>query len=76
MFGLAETPSLLDGALPILLHLLSPARRPVQVTRDLSGFWRSSYKAVKADLNGQYPRHYWPDNPLDAEPTARAKPRS
>jgi len=76
MFGLAETPSLLDGALPILLHLLSPARRPVQVTRDLSGFWRSSYKAVKADLKGQYPRHYWPENPLDAEPTARAKPRS
>jgi ATP-dependent helicase HrpB len=75
MFGLAETPAVLDGAVPLLLHLLSPARRPVQVTRDLAGFWGSSYKAVKADLKGQYPKHYWPDNPLEAEPTARAKPR-
>jgi len=75
MFGLAETPALLDGELPLLLHLLSPARRPVQVTRDLAGFWASSYKAVKSDLKGQYPKHYWPDNPLEAEPTARAKPR-
>ena len=75
MFGLAATPCLLDGTLPLLLHLLSPARRPVQVTRDLAGFWGNSYKAVKADLKGQYPKHYWPDNPLEAEPTARAKPR-
>ena len=75
MFGLAETPTILDGGLPLLLHLLSPARRPVQVTRDLAGFWGNSYKAVKADLKGQYPKHYWPDNPLEAEPTARAKPR-
>jgi len=75
MFGLAETPSLLDGKVPLLLHLLSPARRPLQVTRDLAGFWSGSYKAVKADMKGQYPKHYWPDNPLEAEPTARAKPR-
>jgi ATP-dependent helicase HrpB len=75
MFGLAETPSLLDGRVPLLLHLLSPARRPLQVTRDLAGFWAGSYKAVKADMKGQYPKHYWPDNPLEAEPTARAKPR-
>ena len=75
MFGLAETPSLLDGRVPLLLHLLSPARRPLQVTRDLAGFWSGSYKAVKADMKGQYPKHYWPDNPLEAEPTARAKPR-
>jgi ATP-dependent helicase HrpB len=75
MFGLAETPALLDGKVPLLLHLLSPARRPLQVTRDLAGFWSGSYKAVKADMKGQYPKHYWPDNPLEAEPTARAKPR-
>jgi len=75
MFGLAETPSLLDGRVPLLLHLLSPARRPLQVTRDLAGFWAGSYKAVKSDMKGQYPKHYWPENPLEAEPTARAKPR-
>jgi ATP-dependent helicase HrpB len=75
MFGLAETPSLLDGKVPLLLHLLSPARRPLQVTRDLAGFWSGSYKSVKADMKGQYPKHYWPDDPMQAEPTARAKPR-
>ncbi|MBP2228131.1 ATP-dependent helicase HrpB [Azospirillum agricola] len=75
MFGLAETPRIAGGKVPLLLHLLSPARRPVQVTRDLASFWANAYKAVKADLKGQYPKHYWPDNPLEAEPTARAKPR-
>ncbi|WP_207457251.1 ATP-dependent helicase HrpB [Azospirillum sp. SYSU D00513] len=75
MFGLAETPRIAGGRAPLLLHLLSPARRPVQVTRDLASFWSNAYKAVKADLKGQYPKHYWPDNPLEAEPTARAKPR-
>ncbi|WP_376958132.1 ATP-dependent helicase HrpB [Azospirillum sp. A26] len=75
MFGLAETPRIAGGRVPLLLHLLSPARRPVQVTRDLASFWANAYKAVKADLKGQYPKHYWPDNPLEAEPTARAKPR-
>ena len=75
MFGLAETPRIAGGRVPLLLHLLSPARRPAQVTRDLASFWANAYKAVKADLKGQYPKHYWPDNPLEAEPTARAKPR-
>ncbi|MBP2313258.1 ATP-dependent helicase HrpB [Azospirillum soli] len=75
MFGLAETPRIAGGRTSLLLHLLSPARRPVQVTRDLASFWANAYKAVKADLKGQYPKHYWPDNPLEAEPTARAKPR-
>ncbi|WP_448188689.1 ATP-dependent helicase HrpB [Azospirillum sp. sgz301742] len=75
MFGLAETPLIADGRAPLLLHLLSPARRPVQVTRDLASFWANAYKAVKSDLRGQYPKHYWPDDPMQAEPTARAKPR-
>lgn len=75
MFGLAETPRVAGGRVPLLLHLLSPARRPVQVTRDLASFWANAYKAVKADMKGQYPKHYWPDDPMQAEPTARAKPR-
>ncbi|MGQ9365711.1 ATP-dependent helicase HrpB [Azospirillum sp. ST 5-10] len=75
MFGLAETPRIAGGRVPLLLHLLSPARRPVQVTRDLASFWANAYKDVKADLKGQYPKHYWPDDPMQAEPTARAKPR-
>jgi ATP-dependent helicase HrpB len=76
MFGATDTPTVAAGKVQVLLHLLSPARRPVQVTRDLKGFWSSSYRAVKADMKGQYPKHYWPDDPLQAEPTARAKPRS
>jgi ATP-dependent helicase HrpB len=75
MFGQAETPRLAGGAVPLTLHLLSPAGRPVQVTRDLAGFWRSTYFEVKRDLKGRYPRHYWPDDPLAAPPTRRAKPR-
>jgi ATP-dependent helicase HrpB len=75
MFGLAETPRIADGRVPVRLHLLSPARRPVQVTRDLAGFWANSYRAVRADLRGRYPKHPWPDDPLQAPPTARAKPR-
>jgi len=75
MFGATDTPSIAGGRVQVLLHLLSPARRPVQVTRDLKSFWANSYRAVKADLKGQYPKHCWPDNPLQAEPTARAKPR-
>jgi ATP-dependent helicase HrpB len=75
MFGATETPRVAGGRVPVLLHLLSPARRPVQVTQDLASFWAGAYKAVKADLKGQYPKHYWPDDPLIAEPTARAKPR-
>ncbi len=75
LFGVAETPRIARGAVPLTLHLLSPARRPVQVTRDLAGFWRSSYFDVRKDLRGRYPKHEWPEDPLAAAPTARAKPR-
>ena len=74
MFGLTETPRV-GGRIPVTIHLLSPARRPVQVTRDLASFWANGYRAVKSELKGRYPRHYWPDDPLVAEPTARARPR-
>ncbi|WP_207884628.1 ATP-dependent helicase HrpB [Pseudomonas sp. 30_B] len=75
LFGLADTPRIAGGRLAVKLHLLSPAQRPVQVTQDLANFWRSTYAEVKKDLKGRYPKHYWPDDPLIAEPTARAKPR-
>jgi ATP-dependent helicase HrpB len=75
MFGLTETPLLANGRVPVTIHLLSPARRPVQVTRDLASFWKTGYRDVKAELKGRYPRHYWPDDPLVAEPTARVRPR-
>ncbi|MBB3102755.1 ATP-dependent helicase HrpB [Azomonas macrocytogenes] len=75
LFGLADTPRIAGGRQPVKLHLLSPARRPVQVTQDLANFWRSTYAEVKKDLKGRYPKHYWPDDPLIAAPTARAKPR-
>lgn len=75
LFGLAETPRIAGDRQVVKLHLLSPARRPVQVTQDLANFWRSTYAEVKKDLKGRYPKHYWPDDPLVAEATARAKPR-
>ncbi len=75
LFGCATSPAVLDGRVPVVLHLLSPAQRPVQVTRDLAGFWRSSYFEVRKELRGRYPRHPWPEDPLAAEPTRRAKPR-
>jgi len=75
LFGLAEHPSLVGGRIPLTLHLLSPANRPIQITRDLPGFWRGSWAAVRADLRGRYPRHFWPEDPASATPTARAKPR-
>ena len=75
MFGLVDTPRVGGGKVPLTIHLLSPARRPVQVTRDLASFWANGYKSVKAELKGRYPRHYWPDDPLIAEPTARVRPR-
>ncbi len=75
LFGLSDTPRIANGRQIVKLHLLSPARRPVQVTQDLANFWRSTYAEVKKDLKGRYPKHYWPDDPLIAEPTARAKPR-
>ena len=75
LFGLADTPRIAAGRQVVKLHLLSPARRPVQVTQDLANFWRSTYAEVKKDLKGRYPKHYWPDDPLVAEATARIKPR-
>jgi ATP-dependent helicase HrpB len=75
LFGLADTPRIAGGRQIVKLHLLSPARRPVQVTQDLASFWRTTYAEVKKDLKGRYPKHYWPDDPLVAEATARIKPR-
>jgi ATP-dependent helicase HrpB len=72
VFGLAETPRIGGGAVPITFKLLSPAQRPVQITRDLAGFWRSSYAEVRKDMRGRYPRHHWPENPLEAAPTTRS----
>jgi len=76
VFGLAATPRIGGGTVPITFKLLSPARRPLQVTRDLASFWRNAYVEVRKDMRGRYPRHYWPENPLEAEPTRRIKPRS
>jgi ATP-dependent helicase HrpB len=76
MFGLVDTPRLAGGRVPVVLHLLSPARRPVQVTRDLAGFWRTTYFEVRKDLRGRYPKHHWPDDPLSAPPTRAVKRRS
>jgi ATP-dependent helicase HrpB len=75
LFGLADTPRIAGGRVSITLQLLSPAHRPVQVTRDLAGFWRSSYFDVRKDLRGRYPKHSWPEDPLSAPPTRRTKPR-
>ena len=75
VFGLQESPRVLGGRVPLTMHLLSPAQRPVQVTRDLAGFWRTSYFDVRKDLRGRYPKHEWPEDPLSAQPTRRAKRR-
>ena len=75
LFGLNTHPAVAHGKVPLVVELLSPAHRPVQVTRDLPGFWRGSYAGVRADLRGRYPRHPWPDDPANALPTRRAKPR-
>jgi ATP-dependent helicase HrpB len=73
MFGLADTPYIAGGRVKVLLHLLSPARRPVQVTQDLKGFWNTGYPQVKKELKGRYPKHPWPDDPWNAVPTRKAK---
>jgi ATP-dependent helicase HrpB len=75
LFGLSRHPTVAGGRAPLVIELLSPAHRPVQVTRDLPGFWRGSYAAVKAEMKGRYPRHPWPDDPIAAPATRRAKPR-
>ena len=76
MFGLAETPRVAWGKVPVTLHLLSPAQRPIQVTQDLRGFWERTYAEVKKELKGRYPKHPWPDDPWNAPPTARTRRRS
>jgi ATP-dependent helicase HrpB len=73
LFGLDRHPAIAGGKVPLLLELLSPAHRPVQVTRDLPNFWRGSYAAVRSEMKGRYPKHPWPENPLTAVPTRRAK---
>ena len=75
MFGLADTPRIAGGRVAVLLQLLSPARRPVQITQDLATFWSGSYHSVKKDMKGRYPKHPWPEDPLQALPTTRVKPR-
>jgi ATP-dependent helicase HrpB len=76
LFGLTETPRIGRGRVPLTLHLLSPAHRPVQVTTDLAGFWRTGYFDVRKELKGRYPKHYWPDDPLQAVPTRHVRPRN
>src|SRR6185369_4594223 len=73
VFGLTESPRLIHGRVPVTMQLLSPAHRPVQVTQDLAGFWRTSYFDVRKDLRGRYPKHEWPEDPVAAAPTKRAK---
>ena len=75
MFGCKDTPRLVEGKIPVMLHLLSPARRPVQITKDLSSFWKTAYHEAKKELRGRYPKHSWPDDPLTAPPTAKARRR-
>jgi ATP-dependent helicase HrpB len=75
LFGLKQHPVIGGGRLPLLLELTSPAHRPIQTTRDLPGFWAGSWRDVRTDMRGRYPRHPWPDNPAEAQPTTRAKPR-
>ncbi len=74
-FGMATTPKIVDGRIPVLLHLLSPAGRPVQITHDLASFWVNGYPEVKKELKGRYPKHFWPDDPLNAPPTSHSKKR-
>jgi ATP-dependent helicase HrpB len=75
LFGMSDTPVIAAGRIKVLLHLLSPARRPVQITRDLKGFWNNAYQQVRKDLKGRYPKHPWPDDPWNAAPTRRTNPR-
>jgi len=76
MFGCKDQPRIAGGKIPVILHLLSPAKRPVQVTKDLASFWANAYQDVRKDLRGRYPKHHWPENPLSASPTAKTKRRS
>jgi ATP-dependent helicase HrpB len=76
VFGMATTPRLADGRLPVTFKLLSPAQRPLQVTADLASFWRNAYVEVRKDMRGRYPRHYWPEDPLQAEPVRGIRRRT
>lgn len=76
MFGCKDTPRVADGKIPVMLHLLSPAKRPVQVTQDLGGFWRRAYQDVRKELRGRYPKHHWPEDPIGATPTAKTKQKN
>ena len=75
LFGLADTPRIADGRVPLTLHLLSPAGRPLQVTQDLRGFWDRTWPEVRSEMKGRYPKHPWPEDPWNATATHRAKPR-
>ncbi len=75
MFGCKETPRIVNKSVPVTLHLLSPAKRPVQVTKDLASFWANAYPEVRRELRGRYPKHHWPEDPLSAPPTAKTKKR-
>ncbi len=75
MFGCKDAPRLLDGKVPVMLYLLSPAKRPIQVTQDLGSFWTKAYQEVRKELRGRYPNHHWPKDPLTATPTAKTKRR-
>ncbi|MBQ6137863.1 MAG: ATP-dependent helicase HrpB, partial [Kiritimatiellae bacterium] len=74
-FGMMETPKVAGGTVPVVMTLLSPAQRPVHVTKDLAGFWRGAYQLVRKDMRGRYPKHYWPEDPLTAVATRRVRPR-
>ena len=74
-FGLMQTPKVAGGKVPVVMTLLSPAHRPIQITKDLAGFWREGYQLVRKDMRGRYPKHYWPEDPFSAIPTRKAKPR-
>jgi ATP-dependent helicase HrpB len=76
LFGLTVTPCVAGGKVPVLIHLLSPARRPVQITQDLAAFWKGSYHEVRKELKGRYPKHHWPEDPLQAQPTTRTRRKS
>ena len=75
LFGLPDTPCICGGRVKVVLHLLSPAQRPIQITQDLKEFWNNTYPEVKKELQGRYPKHHWPDDPWSAVPTSRAKSR-
>ena len=76
MFGATDTPAVASGRLPLTVHLLSPAGRPLQVTQDLKGFWENSYAEVRKEMRGRYPKHPWPEDPRSAPPTRHTKRRS